>query len=240
MQQKIHHFFSAVKIRREKRNFIIEDEIDIFIDPGYPIPENITALTGITNFDMVGAKNKKEGARIIRDFLGEHPILMGYNSISFDQNFLNSLYKKVFGTEFVPSEHLDVFTMAKEKSERPFKLIHQAELAGVADKFQFHRSIDDAKATFEVFKYLLPRYEKKEVHIPVNIGQVTLLSATRWKKFKMDRIYLSNRENVSVYLDVPTRCWYFDGTPVDIPEIEKEAFRLLDVDNIDDFIKKTS
>lgn len=202
--------FSAIRYREKDGMYQAEDELNIYINPGYPVPDEITSITGITNEMLTGKPSPVEAVSVIYEFLGECPIVMGYNSISFDQKFMDSLYRKTIGKEFTPTLHLDVIKMAREKAEKPHKLIDMAKLAGVSEELSFHSSIDDAKATFEVFKYFLPMYETEEPK--PDMKQFKITAVNRWKRSEtLDRIYVNNNIKVSVYYDVAAQEWNIGG-----------------------------
>ena len=196
--------FSAIRYREENGQYIRVDELDQFINPGKPIPEEIVKITGITDEKVAGCPSAKEAAKIIRDYLGESPIVVSYNGISFDEKFMNALYRKSFGGDFTPKFHFDVIIMAREKTPKPHKLIDMATRAGIEEGVAFHTSIADAEVTFGVMQYLLPMYEKKE---EVKT-ELTITGIKRWTKSEtLDRLYVSNRENASIYYDIPKGTW---------------------------------
>ncbi len=203
--------FSAIRYQKGESGYEEKDSLDIFINPGYPIPEKITEITGITDEKVKNAPTASEAAKAIREYLGDSPIVCGYNSVSFDNGFVNSLYRKNLGIDFEPAYHLDVMIMAKEKTPRPHKLINMAERAGVADGISFHTSIDDAKATFGVLMYLLPMYESAKVEDDTE--RLRINAVQRWTRSeRLDRLYVNNNLNVSIYYDIPAKSWSIGGS----------------------------
>ncbi len=197
--------FSAVHYEKNgSREYENTGEIDIYINPGIPVPEIITELTGITD-DVIRTEGlpEKVASEKIREFLGENPNLMGYNSVSFDEPFLNDLYIRNFGERFTCNTHIDVLKMAREKVPGPHKLADMAEKAGLSG-ITFHRSIDDAKATYGVYKYLIPMYDQAE-----EPAEFLITGVKRWKfNDTLDRIYVNNKGNASVYYDVVSGVWH--------------------------------
>lgn len=231
--------FSAIKYRgNEDGTYVQIDELDLFMNPGYEIPEIITELTGITNEKVKDAPSLKEGAEIIRQFLGDEPLLIGYNSVSFDAAFMNALYNKYLGIPFKAKLHLDVLKMAREKCPKPHKLINMAELCGIAEGLSFHTSIDDARATFGVFNYILPMYQVEEEKPMLSDFRITGIS--RWKKSEtLDRIYVNNSMRASVYYDIVNEAWEI-GNNLPDEDVIKAAFDYKNVNNIDEFILSVS
>lgn len=151
--------FSAIEYRYSSGHFHESRSLDIYINPGYPLPQEIVKITGITDSTIQSKGiSQPEAVEKIRNFWGDRPILVGYNSISFDQEFLDTLYRKILGIGFSNTYHIDVLKMAKEKMPAPHKLCDMAKAAKVDEGITFHTSIDDARATFGVFRFLLHMY----------------------------------------------------------------------------------
>lgn len=228
--------FSAIKYAVKEGKFLKVDELDLFINPGYPIPQEITDITGITDAKVKDAPYSLDAARIIRGYLGENPILAGYNSVQFDQAFLNALYRRAFDEFFRPSAHLDIFMMAKEKVEGAHKLEDMAKLAGIPENLHFHSSIDDAKATFEVLQYLLPMYKEKEVRKDINLLEINRIS--RWKKSEtLDRIYVGNTEELKIFYNVVSKEWVIPG-PYEPEEVIQAIRKYANVLSDDALVEK--
>ncbi len=151
--------FSSIKMRKQNGLLKEEDRLDIFIDPGFKIPDAATAINHIDNKRIKGCPREKEASRIIRSFLGENPFICGYNSIWFDLKFIEAMYQRSFREQFVPSMHLDVWRMAEEKLELPsHKLAHVCEHLGKDSGLKFHNSMDDVIATYRSMEILMEMY----------------------------------------------------------------------------------
>lgn len=149
---------SAIKVNGD--TFEIEDEFDEFINPGYNLPPEIVKFnekngTGICD-ELLQTKGllPKEALSRFKEFVGENPNIMGQN-IKFDISFIEKLYKKQSKTEFVYNECIDTLAMAKEKIPGKHNLEVLFGMIPNAPELSFHKSIDDVKATFEVFKWLI-------------------------------------------------------------------------------------
>ena len=198
--------FSALKVKESGGEYSIVDSLDLFFNPGIPIPAEIVEITGITDDKVKDAPDTGRAAQIISEFLGEKPDLMGYNSVSFDQNFMNSLYKNYLDREFSFGLHRDVIKMARDKLPKPHKLINVAQNLGISEGVAFHTSIADAAVTLDAFKKLLPMYDEPEKTEDFSKFQITRI--TRWtKSATLDRIYVSNSLNAAIYYDIPQRIW---------------------------------
>lgn len=203
--------------------------IDIFINPGKPLPEVITQITGITDADLAEAPDEKQAFAKVKAFMGDNPVLSGYN-VSFDIRFLQAFYE-TNGEVFDYKLSLDVLTMAKENFPKPHKLINTCENLGIADKFTFHRSIDDARATLEVLKLLITKYDKAPTAI------VDITSVSRWNKHGFNRIYVSNKQKASIYYDAINKVWSL-GAEYDEDAIKKSVYDFVGVTNDDELDEK--
>ncbi|MHB8133284.1 MAG: helicase C-terminal domain-containing protein [Anaerolineaceae bacterium] len=135
-----------------------EAEFHSLINPGRPIPPEITHLTGINN-EMV--RNSPLLSAVLQqfvDFIGDSPVI-GHN-IQFDLGFL--FQANVL--QYVQA--IDTFEMASVL----MPLASRYNLGGLCQQlgiplFNAHRALDDAKMTKNVFLRL---YEKAEV-LPIEL-----------------------------------------------------------------------
>jgi DNA polymerase III alpha subunit (gram-positive type) len=227
--------FSAVKVHcNSDGNFTITDELDMFINPGYRLPQEITELTGITD-EMLELKPSPANAALkIHAFLGDNPILAGYNSVTFDQKFMEAMYEKA-ALKFTPAYNLDVLVMAREKLPKPHKLISTAQTLGIADGYVFHTSIDDAKCTLGVLEKLLPMYDVAE-DVP-SMASFKITGVSRWKKSEtLDRIYVNNSMRASVYYDVVNGIWNI-GSNLPDEAVISMVFKYKGVNSVDELIR---
>lgn len=140
----------------------ITGEYHSLVNPGTPIPEFITGLTGI-NDDMVkDAPRFSELADGLLDFIGD-AVLVAHNA-PFDMRFLNHEIELVHGKYRVANPYLCTVRLAR-------KLIPQIEnhkLSTVANFYSIdltnhHRASDDARATARIFIKLLDLMQEKGV-----------------------------------------------------------------------------
>lgn len=203
---------SAIKCsyNKETNRIVKTGQMDIYVNIGYPLPEKITEITGITDAELSEKGiTPTNAAMMANNFFGQNPIVIGYNSISFDTGFVMKLLRSNLGNEFAPKMQLDILKMAREKCPKPHKLSDMAAKAGL-EGIKFHRSIDDCEATLGVLLYLLPMYREKEPE--TEVSGTTITGIRRWtKSHTLDRIYVSNSSNLSIYLDVYTKNWFVDA-----------------------------
>ncbi len=200
--------FSAIKYDAAFNEL---DRLDVYVNNGYELPEIITELTGITDLEIAekGVEPAKAAA-MVKDFLGNSPVIAGYNSITFDTPFVEKLYGHIM-EHFGFKNQIDVLRMAREKCPKPHKLCDMVAYFGIPE-VAFHRSINDCEATMAVLKELLPLYEKEEPKASITGFVVT--GVKRWTKSQtLDRLYISNNMNKSIYYDIANDIWVTADLP---------------------------
>lgn len=220
--------FSALKIVVDGGIGRIDDKKDIFINPGFHIPEKATSLNGITDEQVKDCPPEEEAAKDIRLFLGERPFLVGYYSKRFDENVLNAMYLRVFGEPLTPLFHLDVWLMAKEKLFLSnYKLSAVAEELGVNQGLTFHHSMDDVIATYRCFDVLRIEYEYPDVQfgdLDIKIKDVRYWDGPRWN---LKRVYVTAYppyQDNKIYYDVARKTWVADDNDINLDRMRKNIF----------------
>ena len=210
-------------------------ELDTFINPGYKLPPEIVEFnqknhTGINDVVLSEAPSPKRAAEIIAEFLGNTPLIMGHNSLKFDEPFINKLYYENLGKGFTAKGHIDTLVMSKELIEGSHKLCDLFAMTGVSDNIGFHTSISDVKATFEIFKWMLPMYNNKE-----EIADIKVVDVKRWtKSHTLDRLYVKTPDNRAIYYDILNKEW---NTTIDHSLIENAVLKFCNLKSMEDVIK---
>lgn len=92
------------------RGYTKTDEMVTYVDPGEPIPENITELTGIGNEDVQGAPSIDEALPKLIEFIKDE-IIIGHN-IAFDLRFL--VYNaEQYGIHLPYIEYIDTLKLSR-------------------------------------------------------------------------------------------------------------------------------
>ncbi|MGD2144131.1 MAG: helicase C-terminal domain-containing protein [Anaerolineae bacterium] len=126
------------------------DTFSTFVDPGRPIPRDITVLTGITDEDVKGAPQLYDVLPGLSSFVGEQ-LVVGH-SVDFDLRFLQQ-HSQQFDKEYI-----DTFELAGvllPHADR-YSLSRLAEMLEV-ELEQAHRALDDALASYRLFRAMLRR-----------------------------------------------------------------------------------
>lgn len=130
------------------------------INPEIPIPEESFEIHGISNDDLKDCPTFKEVAQKIVDFIGDAD-LAGYNSNKFDIPFLIEQFL----------QHDIKFSMENRRYIDVQTIFHKMEQRTLAAAYKFyckqelkdaHSAEADAKATYEILKAQIERYDEVE------------------------------------------------------------------------------
>lgn len=136
------------------------EEFHAYINPGFPIPAESTAIHGITDEMVADKPSFKEIAHHIRDFIGTSD-LGGYNSNNFDIPFLADEFLQVgIDAQFKRRKFVDVQQIFFKKEERTLSAAYRF----YCDKelVDAHSAMADTQATIEILESQLDKYEDLE------------------------------------------------------------------------------
>jgi len=127
------------------------------VNPGIPIPAEITAIIGITNEDVKNEPRFEEIASEVIEFIGNAD-LAGYNSNKFDIPVLAEELMRA-GSDFDVSARrfVDVQNIFHKMEQRTLSAAYQFYCQKNLDNA--HSALYDTKATLEVLKSQIQRYE---------------------------------------------------------------------------------
>jgi len=144
----------------------IADTFQTFVNPGKPIPAEITRLTGIKDADVKDAPQPEAALRDFLAFVGDRP-LVAHNA-SFDMGFVTAACARAD----IPFSSVSIDTLTMAQNLLPELKRHR--LNEVADHlglpaFNHHRASDDAATVAHMMKAFFPRL--KELGIQ-NVNQI--------------------------------------------------------------------
>jgi len=87
------------------------EEFSKLINPGRPLPEKITEITGLRDEDLRDAPTEADAAPAVREFLADG-VPVGHN-LSFDLQFLNSMFRRN-NLEPLASKGIDTLALSRE------------------------------------------------------------------------------------------------------------------------------
>jgi len=153
------------------------------INPGIPIPPQASAIHGIYDEDVKDAPHFKEVAKIYAKFI-EGCDLAGFNSTRFDIPLLSEEFLRVdIDLDMKKHKFVDVQIIFHRMEKRTLAAAYKFYL--MQDLENAHSAMADTKATYEVLKAQLDRYEgaefedngKKSIPVVNNIDALASFSA---------------------------------------------------------------
>lgn len=142
------------------KNGEIGDTFNTFVNPGIPIPEHITRLTGINDSMVAGAPSTEQALNSFLEFAGDSPVVA--HNASFDTGFIKHGLRTL-GRKF---ENIIIDTL--ELSRKLFPELDRHRLDVVARHLgiklaKHHRAVNDAMATAGIFVKCLALLREKAV-----------------------------------------------------------------------------
>ncbi len=211
------------------------DTFNELVNPGFHIPEEASKVNHIYDEDVAGHMDEAEACRRFRAFLGPLPLLAGYNSVSFDEKFLNAMYLRQTGEEFRALMHLDVLVMAREKLILPsYKLQDIAHELGCDIGITFHDAFDDIKATARVFTELTTFFTPRDAALPI-------LPVTGYHyvyhSHTVERVYIGTYPKTTTYYDIYRKKWMSD-MDIDLAKLREDTLRYANAADEKELIQK--
>ncbi|MDN3505363.1 MAG: DUF3820 family protein [Rhabdochlamydiaceae bacterium] len=126
-----------------------------FVNPGVPIPEESTQITGITTEMVKDAPSWSEVGKAFFEFCGDDGVLIAHNNDNFDIHFLNEECKRS-NMEMPHVETID--TLKWSRKYRPdlprHSLQYLREVFGF-EKNNAHRALDDVYMLHKIFTLMI-------------------------------------------------------------------------------------
>ena len=144
------------------------EEFSCLVNPGIPVPINITEITGITGKMAEQGKDLLEALKELDHFLGKDPVIIGHN-IAFDYAFLkvNFSRQEKSGASFANwgnGNHKGIDTLYLSKilhADRKHSLAEMTQLYGIRNEHA-HRALSDTAATAELYQALFKEGKRRE------------------------------------------------------------------------------
>lgn len=177
-----------------------EIEYTKLVNPGIPISENVSNLTGITNVKVAMQPHFKDIAQEVLDFIGDSD-LAGYNSNKFDIPLLvEEFLRNGFHFSTVGRNMVDVQNIYHKMEQRT--LIAAYKYYCHKNLTEAHSANADSRATLEVLKAQLDMY--KDVDYKDNF-------VVKKAPVKNDMHALSEFSKTNNWVDLAGRICYDDN-----------------------------
>jgi DNA polymerase III epsilon subunit family exonuclease len=135
----------------------VVEEFDMLLNPGIPMPPQVSAINQIYDDMLVNAENPGTVLYRFHQFISDADFLVGHNARRFDYPFLESEFDRHF-IKFEPFKVKDTMHEAR----RVIKGLRSYSLAALCNIFQItnesaHRALSDARTTQIIFEKLQQR-----------------------------------------------------------------------------------
>ena len=159
------------------------DEFETFVDPGLPIPAEVTRITGIDRTATRGAPPPAVAVERFLQFAGD-AALVAHNA-RFDLGFLDAEVER-FAGQRIASPVVDTVWLARRllgERTRKFGLASLAHFFGVPTE-PCHRALPDARATAEILVILLGLAQERGAR---TVADLVELAAPRARRLSTKR-----------------------------------------------------
>lgn len=151
------------------------DEFSSFVNPEIPIPFRIEQLTKINDSMVINAPKIEDVLKDFFEFCGD-AVLVAHNA-GFDMSFIKENEKKIL----IKSVHTSLDTLGIARFLFPRNAKHTLDAVAKTMHIpldNYHRAIDDAKATANIFLKMIPLLEEKKIN---RIGEINELVSSEAK-----------------------------------------------------------
>lgn len=227
------------------------DNIQIYINPEFPIPPKSTDVHGITDEFIADKPTENDVFPVIYKWLNGVSVC-GHNIIAFDNRFIKAMFAR-HGYEFNPKLSLDTLQAARDlidsKSVPGHSLGTVAKLYGADEGISFHTAKDDVYANGKVFQIFLDEYKAKadalkpfssmprtaeemlksiqsrQAEMPKKIPYIKGMALQIYHHSKNNRLYFYT-DCGSIYYDRYNKCWGHNPDKMKVPfeSIDMEKF----------------
>lgn len=145
---------AAIRVRENK----IVDSFDSLVNPMEEIPDDIVALTGITDEMVANAPILKDILPSFLNFIGDD-IVIGHNINCYDINIIYDKSEELLNVRF-SNDFIDTFDLARclcDFEPHNYKLNTLCDMLGV-NNHNAHRALSDVTANHECYQ-LMKKYK---------------------------------------------------------------------------------
>jgi DNA polymerase III subunit epsilon len=168
------------------RGFQVDGVFETLVNPGLPIAEGASAVTGLRNEHLRGAPRPAEAVRSFLAFAGD-AVLVAHNA-RFDLAFLDRETELLTGSR-IGAPVVDTVRLARRLLAgrvQGFGLAQLAWFLGTAER-PCHRALPDARATAELLLALIGLAQERGAR---TVADLSALAATRTRRL-LDKRHLA-------------------------------------------------
>lgn len=139
-----------------------------FVNPGMPIPDESTKITGITDDMVKDAPSFKEVAEMMVEFCQGEVVLIAHNNDGFDKHFLKAEFERA-KIPLPKFPYIDTLKWARKyRPDLPkYSLQYLRELYGF-EANNAHRALDDVIIMKQVFEAMTGDLSLEDIYVLLN------------------------------------------------------------------------
>lgn len=139
-----------------------------FVNPGMPIPDESTKITGITDDMVKDAPSFKEVAEMMVEFCEGEVVLIAHNNDGFDKHFLKAEFERA-EVPLPKFPYIDTLKWARKyRPDLPkYSLQYLRELYGF-EANNAHRALDDVIIMKQVFEAMTGDLTLEDIYVLLN------------------------------------------------------------------------
>lgn len=187
--------------------------LDLYLNPGEPLPQKIVEITGITDEILSAAKTEEEQFDIIKRFMESADLWVAYNS-PFDLRMIAQMEGRL-GRKISKRECVDALQIARDLVSREevenYKLETLVGYLFPDMHIDFHSSIEDVRATKQCLQSLLLRLQSFEEDnsdkLKAYLEWASYSINPRAKSQQRIKLKLNFGEYGDIFWDIPKKCW---------------------------------
>lgn len=225
--------FGAVKFK----DGLVQDTMDLLIDPNRPLSKTIKELTHITDEMLRGRPKIKEALKIIRDFIEDENTILVTHNAQFDIGFLNEAFLNN-GYEEIKNPVVDTLSLARylfpdNKSHslgalcRQYQVDYEEDDDSGKGNHYAHRADYDARVLNEAWQAMLAQLTRDNINL-LHSDLNKLSNDNLFKNLRPSHVtvYAKNPEGLKDLFKLVSlsNTEYFAYTPK-IPKKVLEAYR---------------
>lgn len=204
------------------------DVLNIYINPGMPLPTKITEITGITDELLSDKPNEEEAFETyIQPFFGNEPNLCGYNSKRFDVPLLVRTYEDN-GENLVVNKQVDMLSVGRDitvdEDISNKKLSTICEHFGLNAGLTFHDALDDVRATARLFEFAYKTYLEYEK------ADTEKMEHLKLPKVKALKFWAGYRGRSRVYISTDYGEFFYDTFKKEYGKQDESMYKLFEFD----------
>jgi len=142
------------------KNGEVLDTFGTYVDPGMPVPAEITELTGISDETVKGAPTPDKAIEMFKEFAGER-VLVAHNA-NFDMGFMRTAaekYRIKFNYTYIDTLAMSRYVNQELKGHKQEQLANYFGLGS----YNAHRAYDDASMLARIFACMAEKLRREGV-----------------------------------------------------------------------------